>query len=114
MATFPGGFLYINLTDSDIKDAEPVPDDEGIPSSKNFSFKDVKVDCGTLVEAAQTSPVKFLNGFLLVEVSGTCKKAIKPANLTDAVLHDLRVTVYAGPFLTQTNGQGIGLEGPKK
>jgi polygalacturonase len=113
VATAPGGFLRINLTGSGIKDAEPVPGDEGIPSTKNFSFRDVKVNCGTLVDAAQTSPVKPINGFSLVDVSGTCKKAITLANLTNAVLRDIHVTGYEGPFLTQTNVQGVGLEEPR-
>jgi polygalacturonase len=114
VATVPGGFLRINLTGSGIKDAEPVPGDEGIPSAKNFSFKGVKVDCGTLVDAAQTSPVKPINGFSLADVSGTCRKAITLANMTNAVLQDIHVTGYAGPFLTQTNVQGVGLEEPKQ
>jgi hypothetical protein len=113
VATAPGGFLRINLTGSGIKDPEPVTGDEGIPSAKNFSFRDVKVNCGTLVDAAQTSPVKPINGFSLVEVSGTCKKAITLANLTNAVLRDVHVTGYEGPFLTQTNVQGVGLEEPR-
>ena len=113
VATAPGGFLRINLTGSGIKDPEPVTGDEGIPSAKNFSFRDVKVNCGTLVDAAQTSPVKPINSFSLVEVSGTCQKAITLANLTNAVLHDIHVTGYEGPFLTQTNVQGVGLEEPR-
>ena len=113
VATAPGGFLRINLTGSGIKDPEPVPGDEGIPSAKNFSFRDVKVNCGTLVNAAQTSPVKPINGFSLVEVSGTCQKAITLANLANAVLHDIHVTGYEGLFLTQTNVQGVGLEAVK-
>ena len=110
VATTPGGFLRINLTASGIKDAEPVTGDEGIPLAKNFSFKDVKVDCGTLVDANHTSPEKPINGFSLVDISGTCKKAITLANLTNAVLRDIHVTGYEGPFLTQTNVQGVGLE----
>jgi polygalacturonase len=110
VATAPGGFLRINLTGSGIPDAEPVTGDEGIPAAKNFSFRDVKVNCGTLVDAAQTSPVKPINGFSLVDVSGACQKAITLANLTNAVLRDIQVTGYEGPFLTQTNVQGIGLE----
>jgi polygalacturonase len=113
VATAPGGFLRINLTGSGIKDAEPVPGDEGIPSAKNFSFRDVKVNCGTLVDAVQTSPVKPINGFSLVDITGTCKKAITLANLTNAVLRDIQVTGYEGPFLTQTNVQGVGLEEPR-
>ena len=110
VATAPGGFLRINLTGSGIKDPEPVPGDEGIPSAKNFSFRDVKVNCGTLADAAQTSPVKPINGFSLVDITGTCKKAITLANLTNAVLRDIQVTGYEGPFLTQTNVSGVGLE----
>jgi len=109
-AVAPGGFLRINLTGSGIKDAEPVPGDEGIPAAGNFSFRNVKVDCGTLVDATQTSPVKPVNGLLLVNVNGACTKAIALANITNAVLRDMRVTGYTGPFLTQTNVQGVGLE----
>jgi polygalacturonase len=113
VATTPGGFLRLNLTDSGIKDAEPVTGDEGIPSAKNFSFKNVKVNCGTLVDAVQTSPVKPVNGFSLADITGTCKKAIALANMTNAVLHDIHVTGYEGPFLTLTNVQGVGLEEPR-
>jgi polygalacturonase len=113
VTTAPGGFLRINLNGSGIKDAEPVTGDEGIPSARNFSFRNVKVNCGTLVDAAQTSPVKPINGFSLINVSGTCQKAIILANLTNAVLRDIRVTGYEGPFLTQTNVSGVGLEEPK-
>lgn len=113
VATAPGGFLRINLTGSGIKDAEPVTGDEGIPAAKNFSFQGVKVNCGTLVDAAQTSPVKPIAGFSLVDVKGTCQKALTLANLTGVVLQDLHVTGYEGPFLTQTNVQGVGLEAPQ-
>ena len=108
--TAPGGFLRVNLIGSGIKDPEPVLGDEGIPLAKNFSFTGVKVNCGTLVDAGRTSPVKPINGFSLADISGTCKKAISLANLTNAVLRDIHVTGYEGPFLTQTNVQGAGLE----
>jgi polygalacturonase len=110
VATAPGGFLRLNLTGSGIKDAEPVTGDEGIPRTRNFSFKNVKVNCGTLVDAAQTSPEKPINGFSLVNITGTCAKAVMLANLTNAVLRDIHVTGYAGPLLTQTNVSGTGLE----
>jgi polygalacturonase len=108
--TAPGGFLRVNLISSGIKDPEPVPGDEGIPLAKNFSFTSVKVNCGTLVDAGQTSPVKPINGFSLVDITGACKRAITLANLTNAALRDIHVTGYEGPFLTQTNVQGAGLE----
>jgi polygalacturonase len=113
VATTPGGFLRVNLLSSGIQDPEPVPGDEGIPFARNFSFTDVRVNCGTLVEAASISPVKPVDGFSIVNVTGTCKKAITLANITRAELRDIHVTGYEGPFLTQTNVQGIGLEKPK-
>ena len=109
VATMPSGFLRVNLLNSGIQDPEPVPGDEGIPQVGNFSFTDVKVDCGTLVDATLISPVKPINGFSLVNISGTCQKAIALANITHAELRDVHVTGYTGPFLTQTNVQGNGL-----
>ncbi|MGD0649660.1 MAG: glycoside hydrolase family 28 protein [Verrucomicrobiia bacterium] len=113
VATAPGGFLRVNLLSSGIQDPEPVPGDEGIPSARSFRFTDVKVNCGTLMEAVSISPVKPVNGFSLVNVTGTCKKAIALANITGAELRHIQVTGYEGPFLTQTNVQGIGLEEPR-
>jgi len=113
VSTAPGGFLRVNLISSGIRDPQPVTGIEGIPSAKDFSFSNVKVDCGTLVDAAAISPVKPINGFSLVDISGTCKKAITLANLTNAVLRDIHVTGYTGPFLTQANVHGSGLEEPR-
>ena len=48
-----------------------------------------------------------------MNVTGTCKQGISLANMTNAVLRDIHVTGYAGPFLKQANVQGIGLEEPK-
>jgi polygalacturonase len=110
VTTAPGGFLRVNLLSSGIKDPEPVPGNEGIPQADNFSFTDVKVDCGTLVDATRISPAKPIIGFSLVNLSGTCKKAIGLANITHAELRDIHVTDYTGPFLTQTNVQGTGLK----
>ena len=110
VATAPGGFLRINLVSSGIKDAEPVTGSEGIPRARNFNFTNVKVDCGTLVDAAKTSPEKPINGFTLVNVSGTCTNGITLANMTNVVLRDIHVTGNNGPFLTLTNVQGTGLE----
>jgi hypothetical protein len=70
----------------------------------------VKVNCGTLVDAASISPMKPVDGFSLVNVSGTCRKAIALANMTHVELRNLHVTGYEGPFLTQTNVQDLKLE----
>jgi polygalacturonase len=113
VATAPGGFLRVNLLNSGIQDPEPVPGDEGIPRAGNFSFTDIKVNCGTLVDASRISPEKPINGFSLVNISGTCRKAIALAEITNAALRDIHVTGYIGSFLTQNNVQGAGLKEPK-
>jgi polygalacturonase len=113
VATSPGGFLRVNLLNSGIQDPEPVHGDEGIPQAGNFSFTGVKVNCGTLVDATRISPQKPINGFSLMNISGTCKKAIALAHITHAELRDIHVTGYTGPFLAQTNVQGVGLKEPK-
>jgi polygalacturonase len=112
VATAPGGFLRVNLLTSGIQDPEPVPGDAGIPSAREFRFSDVKVHCGTLVEAAAISPVKPVRGFSLARITGDCTKGIALANITGVELSDINVTGYAGAFLTQTNVQGTGLIAP--
>jgi polygalacturonase len=113
VATAPGGFLRLNLLTSGIQDPEPVPGDEGIPTARNFRFQDIRVNCGTLVEAVSISAVKPVEGFSLVNVSGTCRKALALANLNGVELQNIQVTGYEGPFLTQTNVHGHGLEDPR-
>jgi polygalacturonase len=113
VATAPGGFLRVNLLNSGIQDPEPVPGDEGIPAAKNFRFKDVKVNCGTLVDAVSISPAKPVNGFSLVNITGTCTKGISLGNIVGAELQNIRVTGYAGALVTTTNVQGTGLVEPR-
>jgi (4-O-methyl)-D-glucuronate---lignin esterase len=109
--TAPKGFLRINLLNSGIQDPEPVPGDEGFPRAKNLRFSNVRVDCGTLVDAASIPMERPVDGLVLENISGTCTKGIALANITNAVLHDIRVTGYDGDFLSITNVQGTGLEG---
>ncbi len=112
VSTAPGGFLRINLLNSGIQDPEPVPGDEGIPAAKHFRFSDVKVNCGTLVNATAISPVKPLDGLSIVNVTGTCTNGVSLANIVRAELRDIRVSGYGGAFLTTTNVQGAGLKNP--
>lgn len=109
--TATNGFLRINLLNSGIQDAEPVPGDEGIPSVKNFRFSNVRVNCGTLVNATSISPVKPLHGLSLINIAGTCTKGISLANITDAKLQGMNVTGFTGPLLGVNNVSGKGLEG---
>jgi polygalacturonase len=107
--TAPGDFLRINLLTSGLQDPEPVPGDEGIPSVKNLRFTRVKVDCGTLVDARSISPLKPVQRFSLIGVSGTCTKGITIANMTGVELREIQVQGVEGELVTRTNVQGVGL-----
>jgi hypothetical protein len=107
-----GGLIRIDLMGTGIRDQEPVPGDEGIPLSKNFHFADIKVDkCGTLVDARGISKIKPLDGLVIENVTGTCRKGMLLANVKDVKLKNIRVDGFSGPLLTTENVSGEGLEG---
>jgi hypothetical protein len=106
-----GGFLRFNLLGSGIQDPEPVPGNEGIPTAKNFSFSNVRVkDVKVLVDGTSVHPDKPLDGFTLVNVTGSCEKGIALANISNAKLQKIEVTGYAGPLLSICNVKGTGLD----
>jgi polygalacturonase len=106
-----GGFLRLDLRNTGIVGAEPVPGEEGIPSAKNYSFTDIKIDkCGTLVDAKGISPVKPLDGFTIENLTGTCQKGMTMVNITHANLHNINVQGFTGPLLSTSNVTGAGLE----
>ena len=106
-----GGFLRLNLLGSGIQDQEPVPGDEGIPTLKNFKFSNIRVkDCPTLVDGTGIHPGKPLDGFSLVNVTGTASKGISLANIRNAEIRDIKVTGYSGPLIGISNVSGTGLD----
>jgi len=109
--TGTNGFLRINLLNSGLEDSEPVLGDAGIPTAKNYRFSNVRVNCGTLVNAAAISPVKPLSGLSLVNITGSCTKGITLANITGAELRGIQVTGFSGPLLGTNNVSGVGLDG---
>ncbi|HEY4063183.1 MAG TPA: glycoside hydrolase family 28 protein [Puia sp.] len=107
-----GGFLRFNILGSGIQDQDPVPGDEGIPTIKNFSFSNVRVNnVPILVDGIGIHPHKPLEGFSLINISGTCAKGIALANIKNAKLKDISVTGYSGPLLSTYNVTGSGLDG---
>jgi hypothetical protein len=77
-----GGFLSFNLLSSGLQDQDPVPGVDGIPTVRNFRFSNVRVkDCPQLVDGTRIHPDKPLDGFLLSDVTGDCKKGIALTNV---------------------------------
>ncbi len=107
-----GGFLSFNLTGSGIQDQDPVPGEDGIPTVRNFRFSNVRVkDCPVLVDGTRIHPHKPLDGFSLVNVTGTCAKGISLANVRNAEIRKIQVTGYSGPLVGIYDVTGTGLEG---
>ena len=110
-----GGFLRFNILGSGLQDENPVPGNEGIPTIKNFSFSEIRVnDVPVLVDGSSIHPDKPLLGFKLTNVTGTCKKGIALANVKNAKLQNINVTGYEGTLVSIYNVDGSGLNGAAK
>ncbi len=106
------GFLRINNLNSGKQDEFSVPGDAGIPLFRNFQFRNVRVtDESLLVAALEIHPKKPLDGFVLENVTGTCKQGISLANMTHVRLAGINVTGFEGPLLSTYNVTGTGLNG---
>jgi polygalacturonase len=107
-----GGFLSFNLLSSGLQDQDPVPGIDGIPRVRNFQFSNVRVkDCPQLVDGTRIHPDKPLDGFLLSNVTGECRKGIALANIRKAEIRNVKVTGFSGPLLSTHNVTGKGLDG---
>jgi len=109
------GFLRINILNSGITDTPNlVPGDEGIPTIRNFEFRNIKViDVPELVHGIDIHPRKPLDGFVLENVTGTCKKGISLANIKRVRLAGIKATGFDGPLLRTSNVNGTGLASAK-
>jgi polygalacturonase len=107
-----GGFLRINLVGAgNLNTADdPVPGLAGYPQGRNFRFANVRLaGASVLVEAKEIAPERPLIGLSLSNVTGNCTRGVALANMTQVELHQIKVTGFSGPWLTQTNVQGNGL-----
>jgi hypothetical protein len=78
-------------------------------------FSNVRLkDCPVLVDAVRIHPAKPLDGFSLVNVTGSCAKGISLANIRKAEIRNVRLTGVAGPLIGVHNVTGKGLEGAAK
>jgi polygalacturonase len=112
VAGMQGGFLRFNMLGSGLQDQDNVPGIDGIPTIKNFSFSNIRVnDVPVLVEGTSIHPAKPLDGFIFTNVSGTCTKGILLANIKNVSLKNISVTGYTGNLLGINNVNGKGLDG---
>ena len=106
------GFLQVNALTSGLQDQDPVPCEEGIPRLRHFRFSHVKLEnCPMLADVTLIHPAKPLEGFSLIDVTGTCAKGIALANIRKAEIRQIKVTGFAGPLIGTHNVTGKGIEG---
>ena len=104
------GFLRFNILNSGKQDEFAVPGEEGIPTTRNFNFNNIRVtDVPVLVDGVGIDPDKPLEGLSLTDITGTCGKGIFLANIKHAVLRNIGVTGYTGALLNIYNVTGVGL-----
>jgi len=68
-------------------------------------------DAPVLVHALEIPAEKPLDGLVLENISGTCKKGIEIANARRVVIRNVTVTGFEGPMVSILNVTGKGLEG---
>jgi len=106
------GFIRFNIMGSGLQDQIPVTGDEGIPTTRNFKFTNIKVsDVPVLIDGTGIHPHKPLDGLILDNITGTCEKGISLANIKNADIKQINVTGYTGPLLRIYNVTGKGLNG---
>jgi polygalacturonase len=97
-----GGFLRVNVLNSGLQDEMPVPGEAGIPTVKNFRFTNIHLsDCPVLADVTGIPPTKPLQGFAMVNVTGSCAKGISLANVKDVDIREINITGYSGPLIAQ-------------
>jgi hypothetical protein len=108
--TYGGGLLRFNLLASGLVGEDPVPGRDGIPQGGGFVFRNIRVeDVPVLVDGAGVPAEKPLQGLVLENISGTCKKGITLENARGVVIRNVHVTGFEGPLLSTLNVTGVGL-----
>ena len=104
-------FLRIDLITKGIQDEQPVEGSDGLPVARNLRFENVTShNVLFLVDAALIPPERPIEGLSLVNINGTCRKAIELANIRDVEIRDINVKAERGPVLRAVNVTGRGIE----
>jgi hypothetical protein len=78
---------------------------------RNFSFTNVRVnDVNDLVDGTSVHPDKPLDGLVLKNISGESKRGIRLANIRNADISNISVSVIDGPLLGVCNVYGKGFD----
>ena len=107
-------FIGLELMTKGIQASDPVT---GTPDKwarvGNLRFTHIQVNgVADLVLGKAISAERPIDGFMLADITGTCRRGITLANVVHASFSALNVTGFTGPLLTLTDVQGTGLDNP--
>jgi polygalacturonase len=107
-------FLGINLLTKGIPASDPVPGPvEQWSLLHHVRFHNIKVNhVTTLVDARNIPAERPADGLALLNITGTCDRAITLANAVNVELAGITVTGFMGPLLTTEHVTGTGLNVP--
>jgi polygalacturonase len=113
-------FLGFDLATKGIQAVDPVPGDtEKWARVAGLKFTNIKVSNvadlvvaggGRVTPAMAIPAARPIDGFLLANITGTCRRGITLANVVHADFSGIKVTGFAGSLLNLTNVTGTGLE----
>ncbi len=115
-------FIGFDLATKGIQAVDPVPGDvEKWARVGQLAFRHIKVENvadlivaggGRVTPDMAIPAARPIDGFVLADITGTCRRGITLANVVNADFRDVKVTGFTGPLLTLTNVKGSGLDQP--
>ncbi len=113
-------FIGFDLATKGIQAVDPVPGDvEKWAHVAGLKFTNIKVSNvtdlivaggGRVTPAMAIPPVRPIEGLVLANITGTCRRGITLANVVHADFSGIRVTGFTGALLNLTNVTGTGLD----
>jgi polygalacturonase len=99
-------FLHIDLVTKGIVATEPVTGDDAYPVVSNLRINNIRSNAGWLVRATSIAPQRPIEGLVITNVTGACRRAINLANINGVDLRDIDVTGYEGELVSSENITG--------
>jgi polygalacturonase len=99
-------FLHIDLVTKGIVASQPVTGDDAYPAVSNLRFNNIRSKAGWLVRATSIAPQKPIEGLVITNVSGTCRRGINLAYINGVELRDIQVSGFQGELVSSENVTG--------
>jgi polygalacturonase len=92
-------FLNIDLVNKGIPASQPVTGDDAYPRVGNIRFERVRSKADTLVRATAVAKQRPVEGLVLRDITGTCRRPILVSNVNSLDVQNVEITGYDGPLI---------------